>query len=131
MKKVYCFYCQQDVAPKKILLWHFCPHCKHRLTDNGEGFYRVCDRCGANMPINASVCVKCGKSTGSNTREIEPFISSQYAPWLQWLINIAALFFSVMIAVGVIYVSFYLIFVFLALGLAYFIFQLFRSHTKF
>ena len=125
MKKVYCFYCQQDVMPKRFLLWQICPHCHHRLTDNGEGFYRVCERCGANMPVNAHQCVKCGNTIGPAQNQIETFIPKQYAPWLIWLLRVAAIFISLLISIGILYISFYLILVLFVLGLAYFIFQLF------
>ena len=60
MKKVFCFHCQKDVSPLKFWKWQFCPHCLHQTKDNGEGLYLVCDKCGANIPVDSFYCLKCG-----------------------------------------------------------------------
>ncbi len=131
MKKVYCFYCQQDVAPKKFLWWRVCPECQHRLTDNGDGFYKVCDACGANMPVDAKVCVQCGKGAEIDGLPAALGLTDVKSVWLLWLIRIAAVVFSIILAVGILYISFYLVFVLLALGLAFFVFQLFWPTRRF
>ena len=125
MKKVYCFYCQQDVAPKSFLWWRVCPECRRRLTDNGEGFYKVCDKCGANMPVDAKTCMQCGNGAEIGDLPAILGLTTVKSVWLLWLIRIAAVVFSVILAVGILYISFYLVFVLLALGLAFFVFQLF------
>ena len=64
MKKYFCFHCQKEVQPiglqaKKLNLL-FCPKCLHRITDDGNGFYRICDNCGVNTAPSANICPKCG-----------------------------------------------------------------------
>lgn len=123
MKNYFCFYCQQDVEPHVLLKWRFCPHCRHRITDSGDGFYRVCDHCGANMPPTAKQCVKCGYTTDGQ----QPALPRQLGwpvHWYDWLVAALAVLFSVIIAVGILYVSFYLLLVFFVAGLAWFLFNL-------
>ena len=124
MKKVYCFYCQKDVEPQRRLLWLFCRQCNHRLTDNGEGFYRVCANCGANMPADGDYCVKCGYnlSNGPDKRINWPVLIMKYG----WIINVLASVLLILIFAGLIYISFY-VFIFLALFIAVsFVFSMFR-----
>ena len=122
MKKYYCFYCQQDVEPKSFLLWRLCPHCRHKITDNGEGFYRVCEHCGANMPVDASYCVNCGNGAKPN-QLVERYMQIN-SPWLARFITIIAVALSVLLALGIVYVSFYLIFALLVVAVAYVLFDL-------
>ena len=122
MKKYYCFYCQQDVTPQTFLWWRTCPHCRHKITDKGEGFYRVCERCGANMPVDAHYCVKCGNGADQN-QLIERYMQIK-SPWMVRIIGAIAVALSVLLAFGIVYISFYLIFALLVVALAYFIFDL-------
>ena len=124
MKKYFCFYCQQEIQPYKLLKWRFCRHCKRLITDNGEGFYRVCDSCGANIPTDAFRCPKCGTNTGLP----QPPQTQMYSTanvWLNWLLRIALIILSLVISVGILYISFYLIFAVFVVGLAFYLFNLF------
>lgn len=59
MKKRYCYYCEEDVRP----IWWFgryiCPKCLYYMLDKGDGFYKVCEKCGAKLPPDAAVCLIC------------------------------------------------------------------------
>ena len=124
MKKKYCFYCQKDVESQRFLLWQFCAECKHRLTDKGEGFYRVCEQCGANMPVDGDFCVKCGYHPQNGTEKmlIWPVLLLKYG----WIVNVLAGVLLILIFAGLIYMSFY-IFIFLAMFVAVsFVFSMFR-----
>lgn len=125
MKKYYCFYCQQDVAPRHFFKWRFCPHCRHYMTDSGEGFYRICDCCGANMPVDATKCIKCKQNTGLPTQNVKTIDLNNLPLWVMWLLRFAAVAVSIIIGIGILYVSFYLIIVIFAIGLALFLFNLF------
>lgn len=124
MKKYFCFYCQEEVLPKRLLKWRFCPHCKHLITDNGDGFYRVCNNCGANMTTDAAHCPKCGFATGLPEAPITP-LQNNIDTWLDWLLRIGLVMLSLIISVGILYVSFYLIFAVFVIGLAFYLFNLF------
>lgn len=125
-EKVYCFHCQKEIKPFRILNWQFCPHCFHKTEDKGEGFYLVCDKCGANIPVNSTHCLKCGHGVnGHSNYDVE--ILSQPNQWLVWLIRIALIALSIIVSIGIIYISFYLIFIFLVLGLAFFIVNMFSQ----
>ena len=121
MKKFYCFYCQKEVTPRRLLKWRFCPDCRHYITDKGEGFYRICDYCGANMPVEATRCLKCNHSTGL----VQEMPLNNTPVWLEWLFRIGLIVLSLFLAVGILYVSFYLIFAVFVLGLAFYLFNLF------
>lgn len=124
MKRFFCFYCQKEVEPHRLLRWRFCPQCKRLITDNGDGFYRVCDNCGANMPVDVAHCPKCGRSTGM-PETVPTTLFKQPNVWFSWLIRIALIILSLVLSVGILYVSFYLIFAFFVIGLAFWLFNLF------
>lgn len=60
MKKYYCFYCQKYVKFYRMFWWRVCANCHHYMVDDGNGFYKVCDKCKAKLPTDAAVCLKCG-----------------------------------------------------------------------
>ena len=124
MKKYFCFYCQQEVLPHRLLKWRFCPHCKRLITDNGDGFYRICDNCGANMPTDASRCQKCGTATGL-PEKTSSALQGDVNVWLGWLMRVGLVILSLALSVGILYVSFYLIFAIFVIGLAFYLFNLF------
>ena len=128
MKKYFCFHCQKEVKPFSLWKWRFCPLCKRKMTDNGEGFYMVCDRCGANLPPEAGRCLKCGQ-TFFGVQDINVYAPRSFlfdTDWLNWLVGAAVLFLAVIIGLGVLYVSFYLIFFFIIIGAAVSLFNWLR-----
>lgn len=129
MKKLFCFHCQKDVKPFSFWKWRFCPQCKRQMTDKGDGFYMVCDRCGANLPPDAGRCLKCGQElTGDKSIGI-------YAPksflfdndWPNLIFGFIAFVLFMIVGLGVLYVSFYLIFFFVLIGLIMFLFNLLKA----
>lgn len=128
MKKVFCFHCQKDITPLTFGKWRFCPHCFRQTTDNGEGLYLVCDKCGANLPVDSIYCLKCGHGVNGH-RDNENFLLPPVSKtWLHWLIQAGLLLFSLFLAVGIIYLSFYFLLIFFVLGLGYY---LYNSFSKF
>ncbi|MBP5215179.1 MAG: hypothetical protein J6039_01300 [Alphaproteobacteria bacterium] len=127
MKKFFCFYCQNYVSPFKFFKWRFCPHCKRFMQDNGEGFYRVCDKCGANLPADATKCLKCGYHFGNTENQISKIGVKGLAGWQQWLVNAVFLFVSIVLGVFVLYISFYAFAFFVLVGLICFIFVFLSS----
>lgn len=110
MKNLYCFNCQQEVEPKKFFGLYFCPHCNHRLKDEGDGFYLVCDNCGADNPLKAKKCIKCGyhlngysqdESDEENLLENESFAGL--------IFNFLCVLGAIILAGIILYVSFYLL----------------------
>lgn len=129
MKKFYCFYCQQDVEPHGIWPFRSCPNCRRRITDKGEGFYKVCDVCGANLPTEASKCVRCGYNFNTENA-IENFAVGALLDrnsWLSWLVVALALFLGVILTLGLIYVSFYFAVIFFVLMLVVGLFNMLRG----
>lgn len=129
MKKYFCFHCQKEVEPYSFWKWRFCRQCKRRITDNGEGFYMVCDKCGANLPPDAKHCLKCGHGLPGN-KDIDTYAPKSLLFDTNWLNIIAAaisLFLLIVIGLGVLYVSFYLIFFFIFIGAVAFLFSLLRG----
>ncbi len=104
MKKYYCFYCQKDMEPRHFLKWRFCPQCHRYMIDKGEGFYRICDNCGANMPVDAAECCQCKHPTGLPTTKLPPM-----SLWLNWLARMALITIGLIFILAVLYFSFYLI----------------------
>lgn len=119
MKKFYCFYCQQDVEPRRFLKWRFCSKCGKYISDNGEGFYRVCDNCGANMPVDAAECYKCGKSTGLPSKKSAAENFFNIHNWAYFLQNFIISLLGIALLAGILYFSFYII---LAAFFCFFIF---------
>lgn len=109
MKKFYCFYCQQEVEPRRFIKWRFCPKCGKYLKDSGEGFYRICNRCGANMPVDASACYKCGNSTGLPEEKYTAEKFLNLSNWAYFLQNCMFFALCIVLLIGIIYLSFYLI----------------------
>lgn len=111
MKKFFCFYCQESIEPLGFGKLRFCPKCKRYVSDKGEGFYKVCDACGANLPTDAKKCLKCGHYMEmENTMEEYGFKTYVYRnTWLSWIMVCLALFFAVIIALGILYVSIYVV----------------------
>ena len=93
MKKVFCFHCQKDITPLKIWKWQFCPHCFHRTEDNGDGLYLVCDKCGANIPVNSFYCLKCGHGVNGHADNDMIMMLPETKNWAQWLKEIALFVF--------------------------------------
>lgn len=123
MKKVYCFYCQQDVEPYKIWKWRICPHCFRPTEDDGEGLYLVCDKCGANMPVTAEVCPKCGCDRNGVYVAKVPCLPSLGRSILQNLAAAGMVVVSLILFGFLLYVSFYLFAGLLFVGLLFWLFQ--------
>lgn len=134
MKKFFCFHCQQDVAPYKILKWRVCPHCHRLMSDDGSGFYRECDKCGANMPSDAEFCLKCGHNLvggADKNTDMDKFVSQwRKNMWQSSLLGALLFVCALVIMFVVLYFSFYFIIIFAVLsaiiGLAGYILRLFR-----
>lgn len=129
MKKFYCFHCQQDVEPHGFWKIRFCPKCRHFITDDGEGFYKVCDVCGANLPANASKCVRCSHIFAMEN-SMDKFGFNTYVvknTWLSWLFVILTFVVSIIAAMGILYVSFYFVAAVLFLALILFLFNILRA----
>ncbi|MCQ2734543.1 MAG: hypothetical protein MJ212_01145 [Alphaproteobacteria bacterium] len=120
MKKYFCFHCQQDVTPYKILKWRICPQCKKIMSDTGDGFYRVCDKCGSNMPSDAQYCLQCGHNLiggADKNTDMDKFMSLwRKNMWQNSLLSILLLFSALLIVSVILYFSFYFIIVFAVLG---------------
>lgn len=109
MKKFYCFYCQEDVKPRGLLWFRYCPQCRRRITDKGEGFYKVCDICGANLAIDADKCMRCGYNFNKENA-VENIAAGAFLDnntWLSWLFVAVAMFLGIVLTLGILYISFY------------------------
>lgn len=126
MKKVYCFNCQKDVMPYKLWKWRFCPHCWRQTKDNGDGVYFVCDKCGANMPLDTGVCPKCGQGDFSQSPRDTQLLLSAPRTIIDTLIRFGLFGFSLFIAAVIIYMSFYLLLAGLVFGLGYYLYNMLR-----
>ena len=134
MKKFFCFHCQQEVTPYKILKWRVCPHCRRLMSDDGSGFYRECDKCGANMPSDAEFCLKCGHNLvggADKNTDMDKFVSQwRKNMWQSSLLGALLFVCALVIMFVVLYFSFYFIIIFAVLsaiiGLAGYILRLFR-----
>ena len=114
MKKVFCFNCQKDVTPLKFLKWQFCPHCLHHTKDTGEGLYLVCDKCGANIPVDSCYCLKCGHGVNGHADNEAVALLPERNFWLKWLQETGLFAFSILLAAGILYVSVYFLLAVLA-----------------
>ena len=107
----FCFNCQKNVKPFKLIKWHVCPHCKRFMNDDGSGFYRICDRCGANMPANAEFCLKCGHNLINGNDENITFNQLKMMwyknLWKNSFIAVLMLILAVLFIFGLLYISFY------------------------
>lgn len=126
MKKFFCFHCQKDVKPYKFWKKMLCPKCFHFITDTDNGIYLVCDRCGANMSVDATNCPKCGSGVNEH-QDLEVYNISSKQTIFNWLLRIILIFFSILISIFILYVSFYLIIIFFVLGITYYIYNMFLS----
>ena len=132
MRKFFCFYCQKYVEPRGFKLFRICPNCRRRITDNGEGFYKVCDVCGANLPANAKKCLCCGyhfnKGSAIENFEFSAFLERHI--WLSWILLVLALVIGIVLMLGVIYVSFYVAAAILLFAGIALIFNIFRAGLR-
>jgi ribosomal protein L40E len=94
------------------------------MTDDGEGFYRICNYCDANMPADASKCVKCGQNTGlpAEKKRITDF--NHLPQWIVWLLHIAVFILLLGFSVVILYFSFYLLIAVFVIGFAVFLFNM-------
>ena len=74
------------------------------------------------MPVDAHYCVKCGNGADQN-QLIERYMQIK-SPWMVRIIGAIAVALSVLLAFGIVYVSFYLIFALLVVAVAYVLFDL-------
>lgn len=122
MEKFYCFHCQKEVSPKKIWRWRFCPHCRHKIIDSGEGLYLICDNCGADNPVNAKSCIKCGYGlNGGENSEVCVYDKIKASAWWQVLIDALIVIVGLIFAIFVLYVSFYFVFAFFLFSVIYYL----------
>lgn len=129
MKKFYCFYCQEDVVPHGFWKIHFCPKCRRFMTDNGEGFYKVCDVCGANLPANATKCVRCNHLFAME-KAMDKYGFNTYVfknNWMSLIFAVLAFVISIIAALGILYVSFYFVAVVLIFALILLVFNMLRA----
>lgn len=130
MEKLYCFNCQRDVRPFKFFKWRFCPDCRRYMHDDGSGFYKVCDDCGANLPADAARCIKCGyKFYGDNAVKEYDFCWFNQS-WVNKLISALIVFISILAGFALVYVSFYLVLFIAAAGLVWFILNMLRIKMR-
>lgn len=127
MKRYFCFHCQKQVEPHHIFKWRLCPHCHHRITDDGSGFYRVCDGCGANLASDSAQCLKCGKVfDGQALKEYQLADFFGKRSWFDILFGFGFISAAFLLFIFIFYVSFYIFMaVFLIGGLAC-LFNMFR-----
>lgn len=70
-KKYFCYYCQEGTEPRWGLNGKFCPRCGCYLLDENIDFFKVCNKCGANLPPDAAVCLLCGYHfSGDNAQKV-------------------------------------------------------------
>ena len=125
MKKYFCFYCQKDVEPKRLLKCQFCPFCKRLMKDKGEGFYRVCDMCGANMPADADYCLKCGMGIDGIQKKLPEILgkSLRIDGFLDIVFSVFMILMAFLILFGILYASFYVLLIALAIGAVWSVFM--------
>lgn len=130
MKRFYCFHCQQEVEPKYFFGLRFCPLCRHFITDKGDGFYLVCDNCGADNPVGAKKCIKCDSPfNGIDSDELTT--SFTQSTWFRLLLNFLVIVCCIAFSVFILYISFYLIFALFVFGLiSYFLTKINSNFSK-
>lgn len=121
MSKFYCFHCQKEVEPKEFFRRRFCPYCRHKITDSGEGLYLICDNCGANNPVNAKSCIKCGQILNGAEYSNISLYNGEDSSWLQIMINVLIIIVGIIFAGFVLYISFYLFFVCVIFSVIYYL----------
>lgn len=126
MKKCYCFYCQENVEPRGFRKLKFCPQCKRFMSDEGEGFYKVCDNCGANMPTDAARCLKCGYTFKGDNALREYGFDTVKQTWVERIISVFIIFLSILVGLSVLYVSFYVVLFVLVAGAVWFLLNMLR-----
>ena len=129
MKKYFCYHCQEEVTPYGItckkLRWLFCPKCLRRITDDGSGFYRICDYCGANIAPDAAACPKCGYIfDGQALAEQEQADFVRKIRFYDVVLGIALLCTCFVVAFALFYISFYIL---IFLGIAWILNWLFHK----
>ena len=128
MKKFYCFNCQQEIEPKRILRWNFCPQCKRLTTDDGEGFYIVCDNCGANMPPLAKNCYNCGHGFhGYPDVEIQDN-QTTFQLFIKWLFSVCLFIAGAIILLGFLHLMIYVIAAIAILTVVFYLYDLFFNN---
>ena len=130
MKNCYCFYCQENVKPLGFRKIKFCPKCKHYMTDDGEGFYKVCDDCGANMPTDAAQCLKCGYNFKGDNALREYGFNTIKQTWIERIISVFIVFLSILVGISVLYLSFYVFLFVFVVGLVWFLLNSLRIKTR-
>lgn len=134
MKKFYCFYCQKDVSPFKFFKWRFCPDCKHYMCDNGEGFYKICDNCGANLPADAAHCIKCGYAFKGDSAQKEygslPINLPLNNSWIDAVISTIIVILSILAGIAILYLSFYAVLFISGVGLVWFLLNALRIKMR-
>jgi len=134
VKKFYCFYCQKDVQPFKFFKWRFCPTCKRYMSDDGEGFYKICDRCEANMPTDAAHCLKCGYAfEGDNARKEYgnlPVNLPLGKGWSEAFVSTVIVILSILAGLAVLYLSFYAVLFIIVVGFVWFLLNMLRIKMR-
>lgn len=132
MKKYFCFHCQKEVQPfgfkiKKLNLL-FCPKCLHHITDDGNGFYRICDYCKANVSPKDSVCPKCGYVFDAQAlAEQTQTDFLQKHSFYDVVLGIALISAGILFAMVLFYISFYVLIFMAAILLLNWLFSKFRE----
>ena len=130
MKKFYCFYCQENIKPLGFWRLKFCPKCRRFVTDSGDGFYKVCDNCGANLPVDAARCLQCGYKF-NNGNAVEEYDSAALGKkWFDGFLGAIFLLLSIIIGFGILYLSFYAAFFIFIVGLIWFLFNALRLRMR-
>ena len=128
MDKLFCFYCQEDVKPSGFWKLKFCPKCHQRLTDDGSGFYKVCDVCGANLPTDAKKCMHCGYNfvveDAIADYQMGQFFST--SPWAAGFLAFLVLLACVAFILCILYVSIYFAAIAVILALIFGLYNLIR-----
>ena len=114
MKKFYCFNCQKEVKQINLLSWKICPHCFRKIKDKGEGFYLICNKCGANNPVDGNYCIKCGQ--GINGKKGRIVIANTNFSILYKILKFILPIFLLVFFFWLVYISFYLFFIFATIG---------------
>ena len=79
----------------------------------------MCDRCGANIPVDAEYCLKCGHGVNGHV-DNEQFIRlPENKSWLKLLQEAGLFVFSILLAAGILYLSVYFLLMVLALVLVF------------
>lgn len=129
MKKYFCFNCQKEVEPQRFWRWRFCPVCRRLMKDNGEGFYRICDYCGANMPVDAVHCVKCGRRVDGLPETLSDTLERSFntKSLADIVLSLFMFVLAFLLLLGILYASFYVLLAALVIGFVWVGFTFVRS----